>query len=300
MATGRRLSWSGVGLAAACLLFALLVWPVTGTLWSAWRTDPAFSHGPLVPLIAAGLLWMRKSRLSRWDAADYRALALIIPSCLLHVASMWGDLVFLKPVSLIGVLLGALWFLGGWRAAGAAAGPLGFLLFTVPWPTTVTERLALPLQMTSTAYAALCAGLLGIPIHREGVELSVMGAAGGPPIYSMIVAAKCSGLASLIVLLALAYLVAYFTPLHLGWRALLMALVVPLTLVANTVRLTLILVAGANHSPSLAQWVHDHEAPVLIFFCSLGLLAIQQWLVKWATRPSTETRLDEALPPAGA
>jgi exosortase/archaeosortase family protein len=97
----------------------------------------------------------------------------------------------------------------------------------------------------------------------------------------MLVAAKCSGLTSLMVLLALGYLITSFTPAHLGWRALLLASVVPLTLLANTLRLTLILVAAAHGSPSLAQWVHDHEAPVLIFFCSIGLIGLQRLLLWW-------------------
>jgi hypothetical protein len=44
----------------------------------------------------------------------------------------------------------------------------------------------------------------------------------------------------------------------------------------------LILEAGARYSAGLAQWVHDHEAPVLVFFCSLGLIGLRQAILAWA------------------
>jgi exosortase/archaeosortase family protein len=97
----------------------------------------------------------------------------------------------------------------------------------------------------------------------------------------MFVAQKCSGLTSLSVLLALAYLIACHTPVRLGWKTLMVAVMVPLALLANTVRLTLVLLAGTHISAAAAQWVHDHEAPVLIFFCSLGIMAFRQALLAW-------------------
>src|SRR5205807_1573898 len=101
------------------------------------------------------------------------------------------------------------------------------------------------------------------------------------------VAAKCNGLTSLIVLLALGYLIAYHTPIRPGWRALMVAAVVPLALLANAVRLALVLIAGAYVSKQLGMQVHDREAPVLIFFCSLGLIGLRSALITW-TRPARE------------
>jgi len=76
----------------------------------------------------------------------------------------------------------------------------------------------------------------------------------------------------LLVLLALTYLVAYFTPVKLGWRVLMMVAVIPLALLTNATRLTLILLFGYHGNAALAKLVHDNEGPVLIFFCSLVLM----------------------------
>ena len=151
----------------------------------------------------------------------------------------------------------------------------------IPWPSTLTGALAFPLQLISSAYAAQLAGMLGIPILRDGVQLAVVPNLNAPPVYSIIVAQACSGLTSMSVLLALGYLIAYFTPARLGWRAALVVVVVPLTVLLNAIRLTMVLVAGANHRPALAQWVHDHEQPVLVFLCSLGLLGLRHLLLQW-------------------
>ena len=171
----------------------------------------------------------------------------------------------------------------------------------IPWPTILVERISFPLQLASSSYAALFGGIAGMPIQRNGVELAVQPDIHYKAIYSILVAQKCSGLTSLMVLLALSYLIAYHTPVHLGWRALMLIIVVPLTLFTNAIRLTLILAAGAYHSKGLADWVHHNEGPVLILFCSIGLIGIRYLIMKWTLPrpPSEETVAVEAQTVAG-
>jgi exosortase/archaeosortase family protein len=64
--------------------------------------------------------------------------------------------------------------------------------------------------------------------------------------------------------------------------------VLPLTLFSNSIRLTLILAAGGYQSAELARWVHDHEAPVLVLLCSIGLLGLRQALLAWLNRTPEE------------
>ncbi len=287
-----QIRWSRPGPAGAAWIgivaLAVALWaPVAVALWVVWEGDPSLSHGFLVPLVAAGLIAARRKAFSGWNRADAAGMALLAVCALVHVGAVWADVEFVKPLSLIGMLAGGVWYLGGRRALAVSAGPLGFLAFMVPWPTTVVERIAFPLQLTSSAYAALMGGLLGLPVQRHGVHLAIVPDPSQPPTYAVLVARQCSGLTSLLVLLALGYLVAYFTRAPLGWRALLLLAVVPIALFTNALRITFILIAGAYHSAGLAQWVHDHEAPVLIFFCSLGLMGLRHALTVW-TNPATQ------------
>jgi len=280
----KRLGRQHLGWVALLVLSVLLWVPVFQMLAHNWQRDPSLSHGPLLFLLALGHLWMAREELTEWSAASIPGLAVLLLSGLAHVVAVWADVEFLKPISLIMMVVGGIWFLGGWRAMCASAGAVGMLAFSVPWPTTLVERIAFPLQIMSSAYAALLGGIFGLPIVREGVHLHVVPDMTAKPIYSILVARQCSGLTSLMVLLALGYLIAYHTPVKLGWKALLVAVVIPLTLLTNAVRLTFILLAGAHHSAKLAMWVHDNEAPFLIFLCSLGLMGIRAGILAWTQR----------------
>ncbi len=46
-------------------------------------------------------------------------------------------------------------------------------------------------------------------------------------------------------------------------------------------RLSIILLIGAEDNKKLAMWAHDNEGPVLIFFCSIALMGVRALLVKW-------------------
>jgi exosortase/archaeosortase family protein len=86
-------------------------------------------------------------------------------------------------------------------------------------------------------------------------------------------------------------------------RVLLAAAVVPMAVLTNALRLTIVLFAGAHHSAAVAQWIHDHEGPVLIALCAVGLIGIRH-LLTWKpasddqSRASQERASDETLPAA--
>jgi exosortase len=284
---------------SSLLLFGLLCLPEGGALWESWRSDAALSHGPLVPLAACGLLWMRRDRLREWKSADKTGLLCLALTCLVYIAAVWADVDFLKPLALIGAALCGVWFLGGKATLKACVGPLGFLVFMIPWPTVLMDRVAFPMQLTSSAYAGMLAGMAGVPVHREGVQLSVLPGLEAKPVYSIVVAQQCSGLTSMMVLLALGYLIACHTPLRWGWRAAILGFCIPLTVLMNAVRLAIILFAGAHHKPVLAQWIHNHEGPVLLFFCSLGMLGARHLLLR-CLQPQTEEEGDRHVSGAPA
>ena len=281
---------------APFVLLALLGGSALVGLWGTWRTDPALTFAPLIPPIAALLLWNRRDRLRDWNCAYWPGLTLLAFSALLYVAANWADVEPLKPFSLIGVFAGLLWYLGGPVAFRAASGALGLLLLTIPWPETLSAQLQFPMQQISSAYAAQLAGMIGLPVQREGVLLSLIPDGATVPIYRIMVSQQCSGLTSLTVLLTIGYLIAYHTPVRISQRFLLLLLTIPLALLANAVRLTLVLAAGMARGAALAQWVHDHEQPVLVLLCGAGLMAIRGGLIAWqAANADTNAALTPAL-----
>ena len=292
LTTAQSRRTSHVGWAITAIAISLLAVFCFPPIWRVWRTDPSLSHGPLVPFIAAGLLWNRRHQLGEWRNASPAGLSVAILCVLLHLLAVWADIVFLKPLSLVGILAGVIWFLGGLKAVSAASVALGFLLFMIPWPTVLVDKISFPLQLTSSSYATIFGGVLGLPLHREGVQIDVVPNPLEPPIYNVIVGKECSGLTSLMVLLALAYLIATFTRANAAWRIGIIASVVPMALLVNSVRVTVILLFGARVSSTAAQWVHDNEGPVLMVFCSMGLLALRSAAQSWTGAQARRGEVD--------
>jgi exosortase len=279
--TSQRQGPQLVSWALVLALTVALILSTAGSLWAAWHEDATLSHGPILLLIVAVLLWLKKSSLRTWESAEPPGLIVLGFSAVIQVASVWIDIAFLKPLSLLMVIGGGILFLGGKEKFNICIGPIGLLAWAIPWPTTLVSALSFPLQLLSSAYSALFAGAFGLNIHREGVHVSVISESGDKAIYSMLVAQQCSGLTSLMVLLAFGYLIAYFTPVRWWGRLLILAIVVPLAIFANAVRLTIILLVGGLYSAKLAGWVHDNEQPFLIFICSFGLLSLRNILMRW-------------------
>ena len=270
----------------AWLLLALMLAPILGIcgveMARLWQSDTTLSHAPLLVLIALYCLYQRRDRLRSWNAANPAGFALMLFSAIVFALASRVDVLFLKSFGLFGLLTGCVWFLGGLQTLRAAGGSLGLLLFTIPWPAAIITRFQFFLQIASSSYAALLAGLLGIPVQRDGVSLSVIPPGAEKPVYSILVAQKCSGLGSFLALLALSYLIAWHSPLP-NWRRLpLVLLIFPMALLANALRLSLILFAGTHGNVSLAQWVHDNEQPVLMLFCGVGLGIVRWTLLQWS------------------
>jgi exosortase len=265
-----RFEW--IGLTVVGALMALLFGSTAASLWEAWNTNPDASHGVFVPLIAAGLFWSARDR---WRACPRTApgigLAILVVGLLLQVAAAWGGIRFAQPVALVLALAGVTAYLIGWAAFRELLFPFAFLLFMVPWPDLLVERISFPMQLMTSTYAAMFAGLLGVPVRADGVNLFLPERG-----VSIAVAVACSGMRSLVALLAIAALVAYSLRSGMGRRWLLFAAGVPIALAANVLRVLLILLVGNARGQAAALWFHDHSSPVLFFLCSLGLLGLRQ------------------------
>ena len=269
-----------IGWLLLATLAALLVIAVGADLWRSWMNDSSLSFAPIMPILSLFLLWRERDGLRNWEEASTPGLVMTCLFAPLYVCAVWADIEALKPLMLIGILAGGVQYLGGYRNLKVCMGALGLLFFTIPWPTTLIGKIQFPLQLFSSSYAGMFAGMLGFPVVREGVSLAVVPDPSLPPIYRIVVAQQCSGLTSLMVLLALGYLIAYRTPIRFWGRAALFLTTIPLALFANAVRLTIVLAAGANHGAAVAKWVHDHEQPVLVFFCTVGLIALRHSLLQ--------------------
>src|SRR6185436_10191618 len=82
--------------------------------WMAgrWQTDPFYSHGPLVPIVSAFLLWRGRDRLRLDPAISIPGIALLVGGAALHLLGVRLMFELLSAVSLL-VLLAAVAHLSG-------------------------------------------------------------------------------------------------------------------------------------------------------------------------------------------
>jgi exosortase len=262
--------------AAIALVFA----PTVLALARVWNSVEYYSHGFLVALAAAMLVYGVARRTRAPIEPDRRGGALLAGALVLLAAGVALDSTAWQGVALVAALAGAVLALRGGAWLRALAFPIGFLLFAVPlppeWLSPVVVRLLL---FVSTGATALLQRI-GVPVLREG---NVMVLPGGE---SLFVAEACSGLTSLVTLLPIAALIAYLAPLSLAARLLLVALAVPIAMVTNLMRVVALTLGALRFGAERATGEPAHSLVGLAVYAvaSVLLLAVARALSAAAGR----------------
>src|SRR5690606_38949096 len=139
--------------------------------------------------------------------------------------------------------------LHGWRQAKLLIVPLGFLYFAIPF----WDYLAMPLQLITVAVNEVGFKIAGITAEIQGIFVAL------PGIGTFEVAHGCSGLRYLVVGLTLTTLFGYLNFSQWRWRIALALLGVLFSLLANWIRVFVIIYVGheTNMESSL---IEDHES----------------------------------------
>jgi exosortase len=264
----------GAALGLALLgLLAAVYFRMTRELWQVWTTNDNYSHGPLVPLTALALVWLRRGDLR--DAPrrpDARGLGLVALACLMLVTGMRADVFALQGWSLVVMLYGlALVFLGTARTQ-VLAFPIAYLGFMLTLPPLLMNTLSYALKEVTVRLSTRAAEALGVSLQRSGMTLYLASGA-------LRMENPCSGLRSLVALLATAAVFAYLQ--SGGWpRRLVMFLAaVPIAMIANAVRITLLIVVGHYFGVQRAGGAFHDWTGILMYAVALGgLMLVRAWL----------------------
>ena len=244
----------------------LLSWQNFRKLWDDWMTLPAYSHGILVPLIFGLLLYLERDRLrSLHDTPSFWGIALTSAGVLCLATGTLSGLYYIQQVSILFLVAGIVAGYWGLNTLKATRFPILYLLFMIPLPYLVFNAIALPLQMLAAKGSAHLLELLQIPVYREGNIINL-------PHISLGIVKACSGIQSLVSLLAISVLLTRLGHLK-GGTALLFALsAIPVAVVANMIR-----IAGAgilgSMNPDLAEgFFHLFSGWVVFLFAFLFLI----------------------------
>jgi exosortase len=247
-------------------LVAVLV-TVTGALYAPvlfrlsqdWWSDPDYGHGMLVPIFSAYVIWRG---IGSYGSLPWRpartGLAVIYVALGLLAAGLFGAELFLSRVSLLVLIAGIVLALAGRPLLSAIRFPLLYLLFMIPLPRIIYNQITFPLQLFTSRLAADCLRLAGIAVLREGNLVFV-------PHYSLEVAQACSGIRSLMSLVALAVAYGYFAERRLWVRIALAILMVPVAILCNGFRVFGSGFLGNSFGPELAEGFFHTFSGWLIF-----------------------------------
>jgi exosortase len=261
----------------ACLAALALVACYLSTLrgmFNQWWTDEDMSHGFVVPLVIAWIVWRERARwLTLPVLPTWWGFPLLAGAAAMQAVSMLGLGLFAGSVAFVVSVAGTVLCLGGFGFLRVWVFPLALSLFMLPKLAIVYNQATLPLQLLASRLATGILSSSGFRVVREGVILDVAG-------HRVSVVEACSGVRYLLSLAFVAVVFAYLVDVKTWMRWVLLLAAVPIAIVANAIRVALAAAVPALDSGTpheVAGWGVFLLCLILIFLVHRMLNSVYSW-----------------------
>jgi len=263
-------------LGLAALIVPTLVW-VAKVSWSQEQG----AHGPIV--LATGI-WLlanewKEARHLRSPGSPVTAALLLVPSLVLYWVAMVTGVIEIAGVAMYGAVLAVAYAVVGPAVLRALWFPLFYLLFMFPPPDQLIAIITQPLKTWISQSAVTFLHAIGYPVAQAGVVIYIAQ-------YELLVAAACAGLNSLISLSAIGLFYVYVRH-NSNWRyaLILMLAIVPAAVLANWLRVIILVLLTYHFGESTAQGFLHHFAGIVMFALALGFVILADKLMSpWRYR----------------
>ena len=254
-------------------LVAALYGPVLTQMVIQWWQDPDYGDRFVVPVFVGYVLSQRRHKLRQVSLEPNNfGFPLMLGAIGLLIVGTLGAELFVSRSSLLFLLGGILLFFAGWKMLSAVAFPLAFLALMIPLPALIYNQVTFPLQLLASRLASNSLELLGIPVLREGNVLVL-------PNYSLEVVEACSGIRSLMSLIALAVAYGYFVEQRLWARITLVVMMLPIAVASNALRVVGAGVVTYFWGPQYAEGFFHFFQGWLIFVSAVGCMLFVHWFL---------------------
>ena len=254
-------------------LVAALYGPVLTQMVIQWWQDPDYGDRFVVPVFVGYVLSQRRHKLRQVSLEPNNfGFPLMLGAIGLLIVGTLGAELFVSRSSLLFLLGGILLFFAGWKMLSAVAFPLAFLALMIPLPALIYNQVTFPLQLLASRLASNSLELLGIPVLREGNVLVL-------PNYSLEVVEACSGIRSLMSLIALAVAYGYFVEQRLWARITLVVMMLPIAVASNALRVVGTGVVTYFWGPQYAEGFFHFFQGWLIFVSAVGCMLFVHWFL---------------------
>ena len=264
----RRFGWRFGESWPLVLGFAVLAVPTLVRLSQQTWTRDFGAYGPIVIATGAWLLWRQIPELSRLAAPGRSWLTwlIMVLSGVIYVFGRAYDFLTLETAGVYGVGLAMLNAKVGPRLMLATWFPLLYLAFAIPVPNSFLADITAPLKEFVSWAATDTLYHFGVPVARQGVTIFV-------DQYQLLVEDACSGMNSIVGLIAVSLLYIYLMR-GSSWRysLFLVCLVIPIAILANIIRIIILILLTYFFGDEIAQSFLHFAAGMVLFSTALALV----------------------------
>jgi exosortase len=240
----------------------------------SWTTELG-AHGPIVLAVGAWLLWrglFAAKPIFTPGSLLISGLALIV-SLGFYVFGRAFDFITFEAAGLYGAGVAVLYSRVGRRALASIWFPVAYLAFLIPPPHSFMDRVTAPLKQFVSWAAMSMLSAAGIPVSREGVTIYVGS-------YRLLVEDACSGMNSIVGLVAVSLLYIYLLRgSNLRYSALLTAATIPIAILGNVIRIMTLILLTYFGGDEMAQGFLHMTAGMFLFAVDLVLVFLTDRLL---------------------
>ena len=267
--------WFLLAFAAALIGFGF--WEPIGRLLRNWLERPEYSHGLVIPVASAYLIWQRRFVLERLPfTGSWFGFLVALAGVLLWLAGELSTIFAVTQFALVVVIFGTALSLTGSRAFQYLLVPILLLLLAVPLPRFIYNNFSSELQLLSSKLGVGLLRLMDVSVFLEGNVIDLGH-------FQMQVVEACDGLRYLFPMMTLGLIIAYFFRGPIWQRVIVCLAAIPITVFMNSARIAMIGLFAEYGNTSLAEGLlHDVQGWAM-FMVSAGILIVIVWLF-WRAR----------------
>lgn len=239
------------------VLFIAIYVPVFIDISPLWESDRG-GHCPLIIPLCLALVWLRRSDLAKANLNPKSwGGAILAGGLLLEIVSYLLRIRYFEGYSLVPVIAGYVLLRYGVNTWRYVLFPIILLLFIVPPPPPIYFPLITWISRASATGAVYVISILGYPVFQSGNIIDIVG-------VKVEVADICSGFNKLTILILFGSLYAYLFPISNIKRAVLVVSALPIALIANVLRVSIILLVSIYFGEHGLHIIHDWAELIVV------------------------------------
>lgn len=286
---------------AVALALAFLYANVLAKLSTDWWTDENYSHGLLVPFVIGFIVWSQFDWIKKTELSPKFGLGLctILFALFMLLGGTLGAELFTRRISFVVMLAGIIVYFFGVKILKILFVPFLLLLLAIPIPQIIFNKIAFPLQIWASQAAIWGIRIFEVASVRKGNVIEIL-PQGATQIVALEVVEACSGIRSLMTLVTLALILAYFTRDKMSepeaaargdrtpfwknydfWRGVaLMFSAIPIAIFTNAARVTATGVLTYYYGKRATEDTWHDLAGWLVYVAALGLLILFNFILR--------------------